>query len=178
MKFATILSITVILAAGSSQVLAGGHHDGKHHKRGWQAVHHKAHHDKGRHYSYRKHHKRQHMKHRTAHQRWKHHHRHYRGHDYYRPYRPWRHHRHHRWHYRPYDYYPSLFGAGVVGAVIGHHLYHTHDGNVCYEDHGDDRGRHGKHRDAGYSEVVGCHRIEELPNGNQRRVEVPISECR
>jgi len=69
------------------------------------------------------------------------------------------------------DYYYPL-GAALIGAAISYSFYHAHDGVRCYESHG-----------TSYSvpsvrtEVVGCHRIERYPDGSERRVEVPPSEC-
>jgi len=99
----------------------------------------------------------------------KHKHGHHRDHWYPRPH-------HTRVYYYPrhdydHDYYYPL-GAALIGAAISYSLYHAHDGVRCYESHG-----------TSYSapsvrtEVVGCHRIERYPDGSERRVEVPTSEC-
>ncbi len=76
----------------------------------------------------------------------------------------------HRVYYRPY-YYP--LGAALAGAAVSYSLYHTHDGLRCNE----------VHSNVGYSpagsssEVVGCYRIEHYPDGSERRVDLPVSEC-
>ncbi|MFT4519911.1 MAG: hypothetical protein ACI9JM_002310 [Halioglobus sp.] len=86
---------------------------------------------------------------------------------------------HHRryqssWYFGTRPYYSPFFGAALVSGAITHSLYHLHDGATCYDRHETD------YRDGGsrnYSEVAGCHRIEQLSDGTQRRVEVPISQC-
>jgi hypothetical protein len=92
---------------------------------------------------------------------------------------------HHRYHhgasrYR-YDVFPALVGAAIVGSVINHSLYHTHGGAVCYDNHSGSRNSGSSdsydRRSSGYSEVSGCHRIERMPDGSERRVEVPLSQC-
>ena len=87
----------------------------------------------------------------------------YRGPRYYRGYRP-------RYYYPPY---PPYAGA-LIGSAIFYSLFHTHDGTYCYEDHGRQDERY---RESGRREIVGCHRIERLPDGRERRIEVPLSEC-
>ena len=102
---------------------------------------------------------------------------HYKKHHYI-PYRP-----HHRypyrgpWSYRGYRpgfyyYYPPYAGA-LIGSAITYSLFHTHNGAHCYDDHG----RRDDYRDGGRREIVGCHRIERLPDGRERRIEVPLSQC-
>ncbi len=70
--------------------------------------------------------------------------------------------------YNRYVYYP--LGAALVASAVNYSLYHSHGGLPCYEQHA-----------TTYSppapEVVGCHRIERYPDGSQRRVDVPLSEC-
>jgi len=75
--------------------------------------------------------------------------------------------------YRPGYYYPPYAGA-LIGSAISFSLFHTHEGAYCYEDHGR---RDQRYRDSGRREIVGCHRIERLPDGRERRIEVPLSEC-
>ncbi|MCR9104909.1 MAG: hypothetical protein NXI15_06450 [Gammaproteobacteria bacterium] len=95
----------------------------------------------------------------------------YTGPRYYRPpvHYPSRHH----WRHGTRYYAPAL-GAVITGSIISHRLYHRHRGVVCYERH---NLYPGSHRHAGHTEIAGCHRIERLPNGTQRRVEVPLSQC-
>ncbi|MDZ7783231.1 MAG: hypothetical protein U5K56_10015 [Halioglobus sp.] len=148
----------------------GGAHDG----RAWQVTHEGRHHGTARHYrKYDKsYHKRHHYKphHRAHHYRYKHYRpHHYRG--YY--HKRWRHRYRHGGHRRHDRYYPAAFGSALLGAVIGYQLFHTHDGAVCYDNHGSKYDRGGRR-----SRVVGCHRIEQLPGGGTRRVEVPLSQCR
>ena len=101
---------------------------------------------------------------------------HYKKHHYI-PYRP--HHRypyHGPWTYRGYrpGYYYLPYAGALIGSAISYSLFHTHDGAYCYEDHA----RRGDHyREGGRREIVGCHRIERLPDGRERRIEVPLSEC-
>jgi hypothetical protein len=102
---------------------------------------------------------------------------HHRYHHGARPYR------HHSSHYRRDNVFPALLGAAIVGSVINHSLYHTHGGAVCYDKHSDasysnyDNAYNSGSRSVGYSEVSGCHRIERMPDGSERRVDVPISQC-
>ena len=98
-------------------------------------------------------------------------HHNYRRH-HYKHYRPYRGPRHYGGYYRPNNYYPSYLGAALIGSALTYSLYHTHNGAYCYENHGNDRYQQGN-----YSEVVGCHRMERLPDGSERRVEVPMSQC-
>ncbi len=157
------IGLAFILAVGSSQAAAGGNHDRGHHRHGLQVTHHGAH-------QHARHHRRHHyFKHGRGHHAYRHHKRSHRlNHRY-------RHYDHHRRHYGYNDYYPAFFGAALVGSVIGHQLFHTHAGRACYTDHGDNAGYSSGSQ---YNEVAGCHRIERLPNGRERRVEVPLSECR
>jgi len=89
------------------------------------------------------------------------------------------HHSYYRGHYGRHrysnHYYPSYLGAALIASSLTHSLYHTHNGAACYQNHSGDRYQQ---RTGSYSEVVGCHRIERLPDGSERRVEVPISQCR
>ncbi len=105
-----------------------------------------------------------------------HHNRH--GGHHYNHYRPSRHYGHHGGHYsgyyRPNYYYPSYLGAALIGSAFSYSLYPSHNGAACYDSHSSDRYQQ---RSSGYSEVTGCHRIERLPDGSERRVEVPISQC-
>ena len=77
-------------------------------------------------------------------------------------------------HYRPYrqDYYGSYLGAALLGSALTSGLHHNHNGNSCYQDHSNGRNTSLENR-----EVIGCHRIERLPDGTERRVEVPMSQC-
>lgn len=60
------------------------------------------------------------------------------------------------------DYYYPL-GAALIGAAVTYSFYHGHDAGYSSR--------------AGSSEVVACHRIERYPDGSERRVEVPLSQC-
>lgn len=93
---------------------------------------------------------------------------HYKKHNY-RYYRPYRGPRVYRSYYRP----PYL-GAALIGSALRYSLFHTHNGANCYDNHGNDSYQPSS---GSYSEVVGCHRMERLPDGTEFRVEVPISEC-
>jgi len=113
---------------------------------------------------------------------YKQHHPHYKQkHQYYKRHHYWHYPRHnYRRHYYPryrgaYGYYyPPYLGAALVGSALTHSLYHTHQGAVCYDNHQRDAD---PRRGGSSREVVGCHRIERLPDGSERRVEVPLSEC-
>ena len=67
------------------------------------------------------------------------------------------------------------YGAGglatgiIIGSQIGNDRY-------CPDERVDRRWdrRHSQSRD----EVTGCYRIEVLPDGTERRVELPLSDCR
>ncbi|MBE9539555.1 MAG: hypothetical protein IMF06_10760 [Proteobacteria bacterium] len=96
-----------------------------------------------------------------------------RGHHGYH-YRPYRHYGRHSAYYRPHYNYPNYLGAALLGSALSYSLYHTHNGVSCYDKHAYDRY---PQRTGGYSEVVGCHRIERLPDGSERRIEVPLSQC-
>ncbi len=102
---------------------------------------------------------------------------HQRGHHYghggnyghhYRPYRPYSN------YHRPGNYYPSYLGAALIGSAFTYSLSHNHNGASCYENHSNDSYQQSS---GGYSEIVGCHRIERLPDGTERRIEVPMSQC-
>ncbi|MEH6610095.1 MAG: hypothetical protein V7696_12075 [Halioglobus sp.] len=87
--------------------------------------------------------------------------------------------RHHGYYNRNY-YYPSYLGAALFGSALTYSLYHSHNGNQCYENHGssgNNRNYSGESYSGSTTEVVGCHRIEQLPDGSERRVEVPLSQC-
>lgn len=64
--------------------------------------------------------------------------------------------------------FPDSLGEALIGAAVSFALYHNHDGRPCYDRH-HWRGRYSR---------VGCHRIEYLGNGVQRRRDVPLSACR
>ena len=109
-------------------------------------------------------------------------------HDYLRDSRRWRGYRalpRHRWHggwytgprhpwYPRYRYWDRWYrGPGVIGgAIIGSAI----TGSLL-----DDGGcRHcGRDRDPLPSrEITGCYRLERTPDGYERRIELPASECR
>lgn len=98
--------------------------------------------------------------------------RHYRGKHYGHS-----HHKYYRGRWAPryrgsYYYYDAsrYLGSALVGAAVSYALFHNHNGAVCYDSHSRGYGS------TNY-EVTGCHRIETLPDGSQRRVEVPMSAC-
>ncbi len=84
-------------------------------------------------------------------------------------YSPRHHHYHDHHYYRP-SYYP--LGAALVGAAVSYSVYHTHNGVRCYDDH-----RNTSYTPVSSTQVVGCYRIERFPDGSERRVDLPTSEC-
>lgn len=166
MKTLSTITLTLALAVGASSVIAAGSH-GNRHNTGWNSSHEQSRH--GAHQRRDNYNRHARSNHRSSHyNRWGYNSRHYRGYSprHYRGYSPshWRHSRH-GWNY------PSYIGATLVGSLIAHSAYHLHSGAVCYDSHERDG------RSDNYNEVVGCHRIERLPDGKERRVEVPLSEC-
>ncbi len=155
MKKLIVTVIAATLLGATTGALADGRHKHGHHKHhGW-----KYHDDRKYYKGYNRGYKKG----------YKHGYRSSHGHYRYKPY---------NYRYRKYyngHYYPNYLGAALIGSALTYSLYHTHNGNQCYEDHGGDTYRSSS--SGGSSEVVGCHRIETLPNGEQRRVEVPISQC-
>ena len=148
MKQLAIFAIALLLFNVNTDALAGGKsHGRKHGNQHYQ--------QKGHNYGHYKRHNRHHNKH----------------YEYYRPYRG---HRYYGGYYRPSYSYPSYLGAALIGSALTYSLFHTHNGAYCYDNHGNDNYRQSSGR---YSEVVGCHRIERLPDGTERRVEVPMSQC-
>jgi hypothetical protein len=76
-------------------------------------------------------------------------------------------------HFKSGHYYAGYFGAALVGAALTANLYHTHNGAHCYDRHPDNY-----RSSRSYSEVPGCYRIERFADGSERRVELPMSQCR
>ena len=150
MKQLTIFVIALSLFTVNAGALAGGKgHGNKHGNQHYQQKGYKHGND-----NYRKHH--------------------------YKHYRPYRGPRVYRGYYRPNYYYPSYLGAALIGSALSYSLFHTHNGAYCYDNHGNDSYQPSSGSGSGsgsYTEVVGCHRMERLPDGTERRVEVPISEC-
>lgn len=196
MKTLSSLGLAIALSLTVSAAMAADRHGKGHHKKGWSSGHHKVekravhsgrHHARGRgHHKYRhnkyssSHHSRHKYSHRRSY-RYPHSYSHkysrgYRRHHGHIGYRPLRHRYHHGVSYYSHDrVFPAVLGAAIVGSAITHSLYHTHGGSVCYDKHDN---YSNNYRDSGYSEVVGCHRIERMPDGSERRVEVSMSECR
>lgn len=157
MKQLSVYGLALLLVIGTSVALAGDRN--RHHRSHGDG--HSRHHYKveKRHHGYDRHH-------------------YYRKRDYQRHYyRPHHYGSRHYWgyaprYYGPRYYYPSYLGAALVGSALTYSLYHTHSGALCY-----DRHETGTTYSSPASEVVGCHRIEQLPDGSERRVDVPLSEC-
>ena len=101
----------------------------------------------------------------NGHHNYKHHNNHYRGH----------HSGRHGSHYNNY------LGVAMLGSALTYSFYHTHHGVACYQRH-DAGGRYQQYnfnsRNTRNTEIVGCHRIEQLEGGRERRVELPLAECR
>ncbi len=154
MKKLTAYGLAFLLFTGTSAALADrgdrGDHGGGYDDNRGQHYKHKKHHHK---------HKKHHYKHRKHHYK-----NYYRGH----------HNRfYNRRYYAPGYYYPSYLGAALIGSALTSSLYHTHSGERCYQNHSDNQYR----QSSSNREVVGCHRIEILADGSERRVEVPMSQC-
>lgn len=148
MKKLTAYGLAFLLFTGTSAALAGRDDRGDH-GRGHDD-------NRGQHHKHKKHH----YKHK------KHHYKNY--------YRGPRNHFYSRRYYSPGYYYPSYLGAALIGSAVTSSLYHSHSGERCYDNHVDDQYRQGS---SSNREVVGCHRIEMLADGSERRVEVPMSQC-
>lgn len=92
----------------------------------------------------------------------------------YNNYRSYRGPRYYSGYYRPNFYNPSYLGAALIGSALTYSLYHTHNGAYCNDNHESNNYQAGS---GNYSEVVGCHRMERLPDGSELRIEVPLSQC-
>ncbi len=86
-------------------------------------------------------------------------------------------HRHHRQDYSRNNHAGHL-GAALLGSAISHTLFHHHNGAVCHDNHGYRNSRDYHHRFNSRNQVVGCHRVERFADGSERRVRVPLSQCR
>lgn len=151
-KQLTSCMLALTLATATTAALADSKHDRDRHA--YKGGHHGKHYQPSRHHAYRD---RRH---------------HYSGHRYQsRPrWRPPVTRIHHHYH----NDYSSFFGAALVGSAISYSLFHHHDGISCHDRH-DDRS-YRNYRDTSY-QVVGCHRIERLADGSERRVSVPLAQC-
>jgi hypothetical protein len=150
MKPLTLYGLAFLLIVGTTTALAGGRGHGGHNGG------HNGGHQGGHHYKYQGHH--------------------------YKHYKPYRSYGYYGGHYRPDYYYPSYLGAALIGSALTSSLYHSHNGARCYEDHSgglyQPRNQlRNQQRDSGSREVIGCHRIEILADGTERRVEMPMSQC-
>lgn len=109
-------------------------------------------------------------------------HKHYKSHHYDKR------HSHQRWqppghrvtqihrHYR-HDY-SGYLGAALLGSAITYTLFHQHNGADCHDSHGYRDSRDYRDRYSNRYDVVGCHRIERFADGRERRVRVPLAQCR
>ncbi len=161
MKALMSLSLALVLALVAASASASGKH--KHNDKYQKDRHVSVQHGYSGGHKYRNQHRRHHYYDQRRNHRYQHH---YRHRHYYNGYRGG------YWHYRRPGYYYPWVGAAITGTILGHSLYHLHGDNVCYDDH-DRRGD--RYRSS--TEVVGCHRIEQLPDGSERRVDVPLSQC-
>ena len=150
MKLLTAYGLAFLLFTGGTAALAGGKGHGGHH--GGKNY------NSGKHYSGGHSYRGYRNKHRVRH---------------YNHYRPYRNNFYYGSYYRPNYFYPSYLGAALVGSALTSSLYHTHNGERCNDRHADSDYR----QSSGNREVVGCHRIEVLADGSERRVEVPMSQC-
>lgn len=206
MKKVSSCLLALILALGSSVVVAApGHadrdHKGAKHHRGGKDYKVGRHHDiprmahSSRHKAHhRAKHHRKHARHHRKHQIAKQHRRHHRKHN------GWRHHRwdrhygyrngwnhgywshrgkHHRnWHHNRRHYRGGYYGDYIGAAILGSALTYS-----LYHLHDgavcyDSHDDRRDRRRYKQSEVVGCHRIERLQDGSEIRVDVPLAECR
>ena len=90
----------------------------------------------------------------------------WRGGHFYGPH--WRYRHGGRDHYRA----GAFLGGALLGSAITYSLAHEHDHRHCT-----DRS-HDHYRDGSRTRIAGCYRIERLPDGRERRVELPLSACR
>ncbi|MBT4523271.1 MAG: hypothetical protein HOC23_24985 [Halieaceae bacterium] len=81
----------------------------------------------------------------------------------------WR--RGHSRHYARGYYGPSYLGAALVGSALTASLVHSHGGVSCRDNHASGPSS------GSYREVVGCYRIEQLADGGELRVDLPMSQC-
>jgi len=79
-------------------------------------------------------------------------------------------------HYR--NDYSGYLGAALLGSAITYTLVHRHNGADCHDNHGYRDTRDYRDRYSNRYDVVGCQRIERYANGSERRVSVPLSQCR
>ena len=149
MKKLTAYGLAFLLFTGTSAALAGRGDRGDHGRNN----------DNRKHFSNGSHHNKHYNN------RWQHNKHYYRGHR-------------NRFNYRRYPsrgyYYPSYLGAALIGSALTTSLYHSHGGERCYQNHATDQYRQSS---SSNREVVGCHRIEILADGSERRVEIPMSQC-
>jgi hypothetical protein len=150
MKKLTAYGLAFLLFAGTSVALAGRGDHGRHN-------------DNNRHNN--KHYNNKHYNNKHYNNGGHHYNHYYRGH---------RNRFYSRRYYAPGYYYPSYLGAALIGSALTTSLYHSHNGARCYQNHADDQYRQSS---SSNREVVGCHRIEVLADGSERRVEVPMSQC-
>lgn len=71
---------------------------------------------------------------------------------------------HHFWHNGHWYWGPGFIGGVVLGTIIGNSF-------------DDNQPRYNEYSPPPQNRVTGCYRIERLPNGTERRVNLPIGEC-
>jgi len=74
--------------------------------------------------------------------------------------------------------YSGHLGAVLLGSAISYSLFHHHNGAVCHDSHGYRDTRGYRNRYGSRNRIVGCQRIERYADGSERRVRVPLSQCR
>lgn len=68
----------------------------------------------------------------------------------------------------------AYLGGALLGSALTYSVVHNHsDCNDHSHNHSLD-----SYRDGPRYEITGCYRIEQLPDGRERRIELPLSECR
>ena len=82
-----------------------------------------------------------------------------------------------RW-YHSHDRWALGVGGFATGIVIGSHLNHDHHRRFDHVDARRDRHAGGDWREEDQRRISGCYRIDVLPDGRERRIELPVSECR
>lgn len=80
------------------------------------------------------------------------------------------------WGANPYRGWGQAYlGGAILGSALTYSVVNNH---ADCDDHRHNHSADGYHRDGPRYEIEGCYRIEQLPDGRERRIELPLSECR